>query len=202
VSQANCWRPASRQSPPPEPRGPSQGFDNHVLAVGVAGFLVGPPLLGVNPDFERSPYGGSRRELCSPSPVLPALTSPLHRPRSSPSPRQLRWERNGNTRAVHERSRPIPADPARSLMTWANGSTEPINWTVVAADTGLQNQRAACRVAGGFDSRPPPPLEPTSDEGATVPAGQSRQSVMLDLVVSVQHACLVDELQRPPSVTR
>src|ERR1700730_11323440 len=25
---------------------------------------------------------------------------------------------------------------------------------------GLQNQRAACRVAGGFDSRPPPPSAP------------------------------------------
>src|ERR1700735_5351253 len=87
-------------------------------------------------------------------------------------------------------------------MTWANDSAEHTNWIVVAADTGLQNQRAACRVAGGFDSRPPPPLEPTSDEGATVPAGQGRQSVMLDLVVSVQHACLVDELQRPPAVSR
>src|ERR1700735_3657070 len=86
-------------------------------------------------------------------------------------------------------------------MTWANDTAVPPNWAVAAADTVLQNQRAACRVAGGFDSRPPPPLEPTSDEGATVPAGQGRQSVMLDLVVSVQHACLVDELQRPPAVS-
>jgi hypothetical protein len=30
----------------------------------------------------------------------------------------------------------------------------------------------------------------------------SQQSVMLDLLVSVQHACLVDELQRPPAVSR
>jgi hypothetical protein len=50
------------------------------------------------------------------------------------------WEQDGNTRAVHERSRPIPADPARSRMTWSNDSTEHASWTVVAADTVLQNQ--------------------------------------------------------------
>ena len=32
--------------------------------------------------------------------------------------------------------------------------------------------------------------------------GQSRQSVMLALVVSVQHTCLVDELQLPPAASR
>ena len=42
------------------------------------------------------------------------------------------------------------------------------------------------------------PQNPTS-----VLAGQSRRSsAMLDLVVSVQHARLVDELQRPPAVSR
>jgi hypothetical protein len=46
------------------------------------------------------------------------------------------WE----TCTVHERSRPIPADPARSRMTWANDRAERPNWTVVAVDTVLQNQ--------------------------------------------------------------
>src|ERR1700749_4411079 len=43
---------------------------------------------------------------------------------------------------------------------------------------GLQNQRAACRVAGGFDSRPPPPTALTSDEvrpGYFLPAGGACQ---------------------------
>ena len=125
------------------------------------------------------------------------------RRRYTVGPRLLRWEHDGNTCAIHERSRLIPADPGRPLMTLANGSAEHPNWTVVAADTVLQNQRAARRVAGALDSRPPlrpPPLTPR--RRGSVSAGRSRQSVMLDLVVSVQHACLVDEFQRPPAVSR
>src|ERR1700746_126119 len=38
---------------------------------------------------------------------------------------------------------------------------------------------------------------------ASLLAGQSRRSsAMLDLVISVQHARLVDELQRPPAISR
>ena len=90
-------------------------------------------------------FGGCPRGLCSVSTILPALTSPLHRPVNVPelagSARLLRWEQDGNTRAVHERSRPVPADPARSRMTRANDSAEQANCTVVLADAGLQNQR-------------------------------------------------------------
>jgi hypothetical protein len=68
----------------------------------------------------------------------------------------MRWEQDGNTCAVHERPRPVPADPSRSRMTLANDNAEHTNWTVVAADIGLQNQRAARRVAGALDSRPAP----------------------------------------------
>jgi hypothetical protein len=51
-----------------------------------------------------------------------------------------------------------------------------------------------CPVLGGSVS----PRSP-----ASVLAGQSRRSsAMLDLVVSVQHARLVDELQRPPALSR
>jgi hypothetical protein len=113
-------------------------------------------------------FGGCPRGLWSVSTILPALTSPLHRSISLPelagSARLLRWEQDGNTRAVHERSRPVPTDPARSRMTWSNDSAEQTHCTVVLADAGLQNQRAACRAAGGFDSRPPPPPAPTPDE--------------------------------------
>jgi hypothetical protein len=35
-----------------------------------------------------------------------------------------------NTHAVHERSRPVPTDPARSWMTWANDSAEQTSCTV------------------------------------------------------------------------
>ena len=80
------------------------------------------------------------------------------------SARRLRWEQDGNTCAVHERSRPIPADPVASRMTWANDSGGPSYGTGVVDYPGLQSQGAACRVAGGFDSRPPPPPPLTSDE--------------------------------------
>src|ERR1700722_16744839 len=50
-----------------------------------------------------------------------------------------------------------PPGPVRSRMTWLNDSAEQANCTVVLAGAGLQNQKAACRVADGFDSRPPPP---------------------------------------------
>ena len=62
--------------------------------------------------------------------------------------RLLRCEQNENTRALHERSRPVPFDPAKSLFTCADDSVEQTGCRVVLAGAGLQNQRAACRVAG------------------------------------------------------
>jgi hypothetical protein len=56
------------------------------------------------------------------------------------SARLLRWEQDGNTRAMHERSRPVPTDPVRSRVTWANDSAEQTNGRVVLAGAGLQNQ--------------------------------------------------------------
>jgi hypothetical protein len=76
--------------------------------------------------------------------ILPVLTSPLPRPIDVPalagSARLLRCEQDGNTRAVHERSRLVPADPARSRMTWDNDSSEQTNCTIARGDPGLQNQ--------------------------------------------------------------
>jgi len=40
---------------------------------------------------------------------------------------------DGNTRAVHGRSHPVPTDPVRSRMSWANDSAEQANCTVVPA---------------------------------------------------------------------
>src|ERR1700735_2976998 len=59
-------------------------------------------------------------------------------------------------------------------MTWANDSAEQTNCRVALADAGLQNQRAACRVAGGFDSclPPPPPPALTPDEGRPYQPGR------------------------------
>ena len=92
-------------------------------------------------------FGGCPRGLCSVSAILPALTSPLHRsinlPELAGSARLLRWEQDGNTRAVHERSRPVPADPARSRMILANDSAEQANCTVVLADAGLEGHASA-----------------------------------------------------------
>jgi hypothetical protein len=71
-------------------------------------------------------------------------------------------------------SRPVPTDPARSTMICANDSAEQANSAVVLADAGLQDQRAACRVAGGLDSvrlrRPPAALTP--DEGRPYQPGR------------------------------
>jgi hypothetical protein len=68
-------------------------------------------------------FGGRPRGLRSVSAILPALTSPLRRPVNllelAGSARLVRWEQGGNTCAVHERSRPVPADPARSGKTTA-----------------------------------------------------------------------------------
>lgn len=52
----------------------------------------------------------------------------------------LRWEQDGNTRAVHKRSRLVSADPVRSQVTWANDGSEQTSCRVVLADVGLQNQ--------------------------------------------------------------
>jgi hypothetical protein len=47
------------------------------------------------------------------------------------------------------------AQPTRRLSRVIGGGV----W-IPGGSPGLQNQRAACRVAGGFDSRPPPPPRP------------------------------------------
>jgi hypothetical protein len=46
-----------------------------------------------------------------------ALYRSINVPELAGSARLLRWEQYGNTRAVHEGSRPVPTDPARSQMT-------------------------------------------------------------------------------------
>ena len=74
------------------------------------------------------------------------------------SARLQRCEQDGNTRA-----RAILSRPRRSrwiLLDLVNDTAENTNCRVVLAGSGLQNHRAACRVAGGFDSRPPPPPPP------------------------------------------
>src|SRR5689334_1710843 len=93
----------------------------------------------------RSRFEGRPHGLWSVSTTLLALTSPLHRsinlPELAGSARLLRWEQDGNTRAVHERSRPIPADPVTSRVTWANKSAEQTNGRVVLAAAGLPGRR-------------------------------------------------------------
>ena len=64
-----------------------------------------------------------------------------------------RWEQDGNTRAVHERSRPVPADPVGSRMTWENDYAEQTDCTVVPAGAGLQTrERRAARWRVRFPS--------------------------------------------------
>ena len=56
------------------------------------------------------------------------------------SSKEPSWQGNRMGTPVHEQSRPVPADPARSRMTWANGSAGQATCTVVLAGAGLQNQ--------------------------------------------------------------
>ena len=57
-------------------------------------------------------------------------------------------------------------------MTWENDSAEQTDCTVVIAGAGLQDQKAACRAAGGLDSRPPAPSAsaPSASAPALTPA--------------------------------
>jgi hypothetical protein len=64
----------------------------------------------------------------------------------------------------------------------------------------FKTRERRARVAGGFDSRPPPPLEPTSDEGATVPAGRvGSQSCSTWSSRCSTHAWLTNFSAHPPS---
>ena len=87
-----------------------------------------------------------------------------------------------------------------ATTAWAPGTGR------ASSRRALATRRAACRVPGGLDSRPAPRSASASTTADAEMNGdrtsRAESSVMLDLVVSVQHACLVDELQCPPAVSR
>jgi hypothetical protein len=89
-------------------------------------------------------------------------TKRLSRTRADPglagSGRPLKREQDGNTRAVHEQSRPVPADPAKSRMSRANGNAGQTDCTVVLAGAGVPKPVAqlvtTTQVAAGPVRRP------------------------------------------------
>src|ERR1700753_2659709 len=109
------------------------------------------------------------------------LVSPRRSPIPSPSESvKLRGYTSYTTAAAHHGSLPaLTRCPFHCDLDYSNlrGGVSKVGgggvW-IPGGSPGLQNQRAACRVAGGFDSRPPPPPALTAGvvrPGHFLPAG-------------------------------